>query len=66
VRSLSFSLSSSHANSARINHSIHQVHDEAKDKDFELELSWIAPASGWKHVSVPKAIADAAGTKAKE
>lgn len=46
--------------------SIHLVHDEAKDKDFELELSWIAPASDWKHVSVPKAIADAAETKAKE
>lgn len=45
--------------------SIHQVHDEAKDKDFELELSWISPASGWKHVSVPQHLADAAEAKAK-
>lgn len=46
--------------------SIHQVHDEAKDKDFELELSWISPASGWKHAPVPKAIAEEAERKAKE
>lgn len=45
--------------------SIHQVHDEAKDKDFELELSWISPVSGWKHMTVPKAIADEAEKKAK-
>ncbi|KAK4704350.1 20S proteasome subunit alpha 7, partial [Phenoliferia sp. Uapishka_3] len=44
---------------------IHTVHDEAKDKDFELELSWIAPASGWKHAPVPKDVADAAEAKAK-
>lgn len=47
-------------------HSIHQVHDEAKDKDFELELSWISPASGWKHASVPKELAEAAEKKAKD
>ena len=45
--------------------SIHTVHDEAKDKDFELELSWIGPQSGWKHAPVPKDIADAAEAKAK-
>eukprot|EP00919_Chromeraceae_sp_WS-2016_P034105 GHVR01080847.1.p1 GENE.GHVR01080847.1~~GHVR01080847.1.p1 ORF type:complete len:251 (+),score=64.26 GHVR01080847.1:47-799(+) len=32
---------------------IHQVHDENKDKDFQVELSWICPQSGYKHESVP-------------
>jgi 20S proteasome subunit alpha 7 len=30
------------------------VHDEAKDREFELELTWICPASGNKHQLVPK------------
>jgi 20S proteasome subunit alpha 7 len=46
--------------------SIHTVHDEAKDKAFELELSWISPASGWKHAPVPKEVADEAEAKAKK
>lgn len=46
--------------------SIHTVHDEAKDKAFELELSWISPASGWKHAAVPKEVADEAEAKAKK
>lgn len=33
---------------------IHKVHDDAKDKDFELEMSWICPQSNNKHQSVPK------------
>ena len=41
------------------------MHDEAKDKDFELELSWISPQSGWKHAPVPKEIGDKAEQKAK-
>lgn len=45
---------------------IHTVHDEAKDKAFELELSWISPSSGWKHAPVPKAVADEAEAKAKK
>ncbi|GAA6011706.1 hypothetical protein JCM10207_004217 [Rhodosporidiobolus poonsookiae] len=45
---------------------IHTVHDDAKDKDFELELTWISPKSGWKHQPVPKELADAAEKKAKE
>jgi len=31
---------------------LHKVHDE-KDKDFELEASWICPASGYQHAPVP-------------
>ncbi|KAI9190196.1 putative proteasome subunit alpha type-7 [Blastocladiella emersonii ATCC 22665] len=36
---------------------LHVVHDEAKDKDFELELSWICEASKNRHVMVPADIA---------
>ena len=34
--------------------SLHGVHDDSKDKPFELELSWISEATGWKHALVPK------------
>jgi 20S proteasome subunit alpha 7 len=37
--------------------SIYTVHDDAKDKEFELELSWI-PNETKKHQFVPKDIAD--------
>ena len=30
------------------------MHDDGKDKPFELELSWLSEATGWKHVMVPK------------
>ena len=33
--------------------SIYKVHDDAKDKDFELEISWIGPESKGKHEMVP-------------
>merc|ERR1739842_133664 len=48
---------------------IYQLHDEVKDKPFELEMSWICDASGRKHEFVPKALlkeAMAAGVKAAE
>ena len=48
---------------------IYQLHDEVKDKPFELELSWICDASEKKHQFVPKDIlneAVAAGVKAAE
>ncbi|KAK1921398.1 nucleophile aminohydrolase [Papiliotrema laurentii] len=32
---------------------IHLVHDDNKDKDFELEMTWVCEESGWKHQSVP-------------
>lgn len=46
---------------------IHQVHDDVKDKDFELELSWcsVSETKG-RHELVPKAVADEAERKAKE
>lgn len=32
---------------------IYIVHDEVKDKNFELELSWVGEATGGNHVLVP-------------
>lgn len=36
--------------------SIYTCHDDAKDKDFELELSWICAESKYKHHFVPEDI----------
>lgn len=33
---------------------VHALHDEAKDKPFELEMSWLCEESGWKHKGVPR------------
>ncbi|KAK7084654.1 Proteasome subunit alpha type-3 [Halocaridina rubra] len=33
---------------------IYLVHDEVKDRHFELELSWVCEESGFKHQLVPK------------
>jgi hypothetical protein len=46
--------------------SIHTAHDEAKDKDFELEMTWICEESKGKHVLVPKEITEEAERLAKE
>lgn len=43
---------------------IHTVHDEVKDKEFELEMSWIR--TGHKHQPVPKDILNEAETWAKQ
>lgn len=45
---------------------IYAVHDEVKDKAFELELSWVGEVSGGKHQCVPKDVHDAAERYAKE
>lgn len=39
---------------------MYSVHDKAKDKDFELELSWVCEESKGVHTRVPKDIAAAA------
>jgi len=44
---------------------IHSVHDEVKDKQFELELSWICDESKQVYQLVPKDIRDEAGRLAK-
>lgn len=43
---------------------MHKVHDE-KDKDFELEMSWICPASKYEYASVPADLLQAAEAEAK-
>lgn len=43
---------------------IHKVHDE-KDRDFELECSWISPQSGYEHKPVPVETLKAAEAEAK-
>ena len=35
---------------------VHSVHDEVKDRDWELELSWIADETGHVHRFVPEAL----------
>lgn len=42
------------------------MHDEIKDKMFELEMCWICPESGNKFQVVPKDTLDAAEKIAKE
>ncbi|KAJ3405260.1 hypothetical protein HDU80_001650 [Chytriomyces hyalinus] len=44
---------------------IYALHDEVKDKDVELELSWVCEESGGKHQFVPKEIAEEAEAAAK-
>eukprot|EP01113_Clastostelium_recurvatum_P049610 TRINITY_DN921_c0_g1_i2.p1 TRINITY_DN921_c0_g1~~TRINITY_DN921_c0_g1_i2.p1 ORF type:complete len:249 (-),score=71.52 TRINITY_DN921_c0_g1_i2:130-876(-) len=44
---------------------IHSVHDPIKDKDFELELSWLCEESGRKHQVVPKDLLVDAEERAK-
>jgi len=48
---------------------MYTIHDEVKDKQFELEMTWICDESGRKHTLIPadlKAAAEAAGKAAKE
>lgn len=45
---------------------IYSVHDEIRDKAFELELSWIGSFTQGKHELVPKDLFDAAEKHAKE
>ncbi|KAF5930170.1 hypothetical protein HYC85_031043 [Camellia sinensis] len=49
--------------------SIYKVHDEAKDKAFELEMSWVCEESKRQHEKVPEELleeAKAAGKTALE
>ncbi len=47
-----------------IKHSVYKLHDEVKDKDFELELSWVCEESGRKHTFVPEDLRQDAINKA--
>ena len=46
--------------------SIYLVHDDAKEKDFELEMSWVGDETDGIHQPVPKDLLDEASRKAKE
>lgn len=45
---------------------IYLVHDELKDKQFELEMSWVGAHTGGKHERVPADIKADAEAKAKQ
>ncbi|PCH41290.1 20S proteasome subunit [Wolfiporia cocos MD-104 SS10] len=45
---------------------IYLVHDDAKEKDFELEVSWVCDETNGMHVPVPKDLLEEASRKAKE
>lgn len=49
-----------------IAHIIYKLHDENKDKDFELEVTWVCDESKRRHQLVPKKLLDEAVKKAKE
>jgi len=36
--------------------SLHKLHDESKDKPFELEMAWVTAANGYKAQRVPRDI----------
>jgi 20S proteasome subunit alpha 7 len=45
---------------------IYLIHDEVKDKDFELELSWICKESNYQHKLVPADLLQEAEKAAKQ
>jgi 20S proteasome subunit alpha 7 len=45
---------------------IYEIHDEIKDKLFELEMSWVCAASENKHKFVPQELLEKAENIAKE
>lgn len=45
---------------------LHTVHDDAKDKPMEVELSWLCAATGWRHEPVPRERKEAAVKWAKD
>ena len=45
---------------------MYTIHDETKDKPFELEMSWVSDETDCKHVRVPQDVIDAAVEGAKQ
>ncbi|OSD04379.1 20S proteasome subunit, partial [Trametes coccinea BRFM310] len=45
---------------------IYLVHDDNKEKDFELEMSWVGDETNGIHLPVPKELHEEAARKAKE
>ena len=52
--------------SLTVRDSIYLVHDDQKEKDFELEMTWIGDETKGVHLPVPKDLHNEAETKAKE
>jgi 20S proteasome subunit alpha 7 len=46
--------------------SIYLVHEDAQEKEFELEMSWIGDETDGLHQPVPKELCEEAERKAKE
>ena len=44
---------------------MYEVHNAAKDKEIELEISWICQQSGWKHEFIPQKFLEEAESFAK-
>jgi 20S proteasome subunit alpha 7 len=42
------------------------VHDDAKEKEFELEMSWIGAETNNVHLAVPKDLFEEADKKARD
>ena len=47
-------------------YSIYLVHDDAKEKEFELEMTWVGDESKGLHEPVPNDLFDDAEKKAKD
>lgn len=47
-------------------YSIYLVHDDAKEKDFELEMTWVGEETKGVHLPVPQDLFDEASQKAKD
>lgn len=45
---------------------IYLVHEDAKEKEFELEISWIGDETNGLHLPVPKELFEDANQKAKD
>lgn len=45
--------------------SIYLVHEDAKEKEFELEMSWIGDETGGVHIPVPNELQQEAEAAAK-
>ena len=45
---------------------INTIHDDVKDKDFELELSWLCEETKWTHQLVPQKLVEEMDQKAKQ
>merc|ERR1712087_118761 len=69
LEKLDFSSISCREAAVRIAEIVFSLHDEVKDKPFELELTWVCDESNKKHQRVPKDVMEmalAAGRKAAE